>query len=83
MSGANNNDFGWALTQLRDGRSVTREGWNGPGQYVSLCKQENIQPNPVDVQVSVPFLYIVTVQRTVVPWVPSQTDLLATDWIFA
>lgn len=27
-----------------------------------------------------PYIYIRTVKGTLVPWTPSQTDVLATDW---
>lgn len=32
----NYGNFGWALSDLREGKSVYRKGWNGPGQYLTL-----------------------------------------------
>ena len=67
-------DFGVALQNLKGGNKVTREGWNGPGQYLELqVRDENSK-------MTLPYLYICTVQGDLVPWLASQTDMLATDW---
>lgn len=31
-----NRDFGWALKQLKAGKRVRREGWNGKGMWIAL-----------------------------------------------
>lgn len=31
-------DFGWALTQLRQGHKVCRSGWNGKGNWIVYQK---------------------------------------------
>ena len=67
-------DFGTALHNLKGGNKVTREGWNGPGQYLELQV-----PDP-DSKMTLPYIYIRTVQGDLVPWLASQTDMLATDW---
>lgn len=69
-----NFDFGLALDSLRDGRRVTRVGWNGQGQWVQMQR-----PDP-DSKMTLPYLYMRTVRGELVPWVASQTDILATDW---
>ena len=69
-------DFGWALTQLRKGGVVTRQGWNGPGQYLTL------QVPDEGSKMTLPYIYITTVQGDLVPWLASQTDLLAADWVY-
>ena len=68
-------DFGWALVQLRAGRRVARDGWNGPGQRLEL------QTPGVHSEMTQPYIFILTVQGDLVPWLASQTDLLATDWV--
>jgi hypothetical protein len=68
-------DFGQALDVLRSGRSVTREGWNGKCQYLTL------QPADSRTEMTMPYIFITTVQNHRVPWVASQTDLLADDWV--
>ncbi len=68
--------IGWAVDQMRRGRSVTRRGWNGPGQFLML---HGVGPPGTD-DMSLPYIYITTVQGNRVPWLASQTDILATDW---
>ena len=67
-------DFGWALARLREGQRVTRDGWNGKGQFVGL------QIPDQDSKMTLPYLFIITVSGDSVPWLASQTDMLATDW---
>lgn len=70
-------NIGWAISQLRQGFSVTRSGWNGAGQYITLQIPDAMS------KMTVPYLYITTVQGDLVPWLASQTDLLATDWMIS
>jgi len=67
-------DLGSALHVLRDGGKVTRAGWNGAGQWIALqVPDENSKMRK-------PYLYISPVDGEFVPWLASQTDILATDW---
>lgn len=70
-------DFGMALDSLRDGRRVARKGWNGKGQWIALQRPDEHS------KMSLPYLYIRTVSGDLVPWLASQTDLLAQDWVEA
>jgi hypothetical protein len=67
-------DFGGALSVLRAGKSVVRAGWNGKGQYLTL------QVPDCHSKMTLPYIYITTVQGDRVPWLASQTDILAFDW---
>jgi hypothetical protein len=67
-------DFGTALWSLRGGKCVYREGWNGPGQYIELQVPDEHS------KMTLPYIFIHTVQGDLVPWLASQTDLLAADW---
>jgi hypothetical protein len=67
-------DFGAALAALREGKHVTRAGWNGPDQYIALQVPDEHS------KMGHPYLYIKPVQGGFVPWLASQTDMLATDW---
>lgn len=67
-------DFSEALKLVRSGCSITREGWNGKGQFIQLQVPD---PNS---KMGLPYLYITTVDSKRVPWLASQTDLLADDW---
>jgi Protein of unknown function (DUF2829) len=66
-------DFSSALLALKEGKKVARGGWNGKNMYIALCYGTD--------QVDVPFLYIKAVDGKRVPWVASQLDLMAEDWV--
>lgn len=85
-------DFGAALTALRDGKKVERSGWNGRGMYIVL---QQGYPDGIGINANTakatgipegtmcrfrPYLMMWTAQEDFVPWVASQTDLLADDW---
>ena len=67
-------DFGEGLNRLRDGAHVAREGWNGKGMWLAL------QVPDAHSKMTLPYIYMKTVQGDLVPWLASQTDILATDW---
>lgn len=88
-------DFGNALLYLKSGRRVTRAGWNGQGMYV--CYQE-AYPSGIPINQNTaratglaegtvivfrPYLMMKTANNEFVPWVASQTDILASDWELA
>lgn len=70
-------DFGQALKNLKNGTTVTRRGWNGPNQFLTL------QEPDAHSKMALPYIYITTVQEDLVPWLASQTDLLSDDWAVA
>lgn len=70
-------DIGQAIEVMRVGGSVTREGWNGPGQHLEMQVPDEHS------KMTLPYIFITTVQGDRVPWLASQTDLLATDWVVA
>lgn len=86
-------DFGEALQKLKDGYRVTRLGWNGNGMWI--CYQRGYPEGiPINSNTSkatgipegtnckfLPYLLMRTVDGSFVPWVCSQTDILADDWI--
>jgi Protein of unknown function (DUF2829) len=67
-------DIAWAINRMRQGKRVARRGWNGKGQYLML------QVPDENSKMTLPYVYITTVQGDLVPWLCSQTDLLAEDW---
>jgi hypothetical protein len=67
-------NFGQALDLLKQGASVAREGWNGKGMYISLQTVDEHS------KMKRPYIYMHPVDKMLVPWVASQTDLLADDW---
>ena len=69
--------FGMALRELKEGEKLTRAGWNGKGQFVEL------QIPDKNSKMTLPYIYISTVDGELVPWLASQTDMLADDWEIA
>lgn len=67
-------NFGEALEALKNGLPVTREGWNGKGQHIAMQYPDDYS------FMTLPYIFIVTVSGDRVPWLASQTDLLADDW---
>ena len=70
-------DIGLAIASMRDGQKVRRSGWNGKGMYLML------QVPDAHSKMTLPYVYMYTAQGDLVPWLCSQTDLLATDWEIA
>lgn len=68
-------DFSQALVQLKAGAMIFRSGWNGAGQRLKLQRPGDLS------KMNLPYIYIQTVQGDLVPWLASQTDLLADDWL--
>jgi Protein of unknown function (DUF2829) len=71
------NTIGWAIKQLQLGNRVVRSGWNGKGMWIEL------QVPDANSKMTLPYVYMSTAQSDLVPWLCSQTDLLATDWELA
>ena len=86
-------DFGTAVEALKQGARVAREGWNGKGMFLSLVKGRETDyhvnsevfgtGNDGNSQNQLPVLdaiYMKTADNKLVPWLASQTDVLAEDW---
>jgi hypothetical protein len=64
-----------ALTAAQhSGMRITRAGWNATGQHV-----EAQYPTPSS-RMGTPYMVLKNAHGVLVPWVPSQGDLFATDW---
>jgi hypothetical protein len=77
--------FSHAVDWMQCGRRVQRAGWNGKGMFLFLiagnawdftCDVAGV--NDID---TLPFICMKTADNKLVPWLASQTDVLATDWI--
>lgn len=66
--------IGRAIKEMQNGFAVTRASWNGKNQFLRLQVPDEMST------MSLPYVYITTVQGDRVPWLCSQTDLLALDW---
>lgn len=69
-----NMNIGTAISAMRDGQKVAREGWNGKGQFIALQTPDEHS------KMRKPYIYISPVDGELVPWFASQTDILANDW---
>lgn len=65
---------GWAIDRMKQGAKVARKGWNGKDMYLELQV-----PNE-DSKMTQPYVYMKTADDNLVPWLCSQSDLLANDW---
>nr|DAE61959.1 MAG TPA: Protein of unknown function (DUF2829) [Caudoviricetes sp.] len=78
-------NFGEAIKYLKRGLKVCRQGWNGKGMYLAHV---NSYQYKVDGEVHkgslflAPWIGMKTADGKFVPWLASQTDMLAEDWMF-
>lgn len=82
-------NFESALTALKAGSLVRRAGWNGKGMFLFLVPGSEFAVNrppllgiyPAGTRVRYhAHIDMKTAQGDVVPWLASQTDILAEDW---
>jgi hypothetical protein len=87
-------DFGEAIHRIRSkvGTKIARKGWNGKGMYVIYQEgyPEGVEINhntsratglPVGTVCRFePYLMFMTAKGTFIPWLASQSDILADDW---
>lgn len=78
-------DFSEALKTLKAGNRVSRAGWNGRGMWVTLVGRyewgfvvDKVM-NPTKAE-PLPWIMMRTANNEMVPWLASQTDILAEDW---
>jgi hypothetical protein len=74
--------IGNALEAVERGERIARHGWNGKGMWILMQRPDE------NSKMSLPYLYIeypkghpAYPNGSRVPWLASQTDILADDWI--
>lgn len=73
-------NFGQALEALKGGQKVSRAGWNGKGLWLELQRPD------AHSKMTLPYIFMSypddakTTPGARVPWLASQTDVLAEDW---
>jgi len=83
--------FGEAVNLMQNSNKlVRRAGWNGKGMYLFYVADWDLNlTNTVTGEVAAremphiefaPFICMRTADAKLVPWLASQTDILATDW---
>lgn len=78
--------FSDALRMMKRGLKVARKGWNGKDQYIFhinpyMNDQYRVDEFPSMVGTLYPYIAIKTNYNGIVPWLASQTDMLADDWV--
>jgi hypothetical protein len=82
-------NFSDALEDLKDGKRVARQGWNGKGMFLFLVAGSNFVVNREPLLSIMgegatvtyrPHIDIKDAEGKVTPWQPSQADMLADDW---
>lgn len=81
--------FSEALEALKRGKKVARHGWNGKGMFVFLVPGSTFKVNRAPLLGIYPegteityhaHIDMKTVDNQIVPWLASQTDILANYW---
>jgi hypothetical protein len=82
--------FGHALAAIKEGHRVCRQGWNGRGMFIFLVPGSvfkvnrkpllGIYPEGTEINYHA-HIDMKTADDMVVPWLASQTDMLADDWM--
>lgn len=86
-------NFGEALSIVKGGGRVQRSGWNGKGMFIFLVPGSTFTVNRAPLLGIYPpgttinyhsHVDMRTADGQIVPWLCSQTDMLAEDWaVFA
>jgi hypothetical protein len=80
-------DFGWAIKQIKEGKKVARNGWNGKGMFIFLV-------HPIDFEYNGNFCphidmteetldsvgFMTADSKVLIGWLASQSDMLSEDW---
>lgn len=75
--------FGIAIEMMKDGHRVARKGWNGKGMFLRMVsgKQYDVACGIARDLELAPWIGMKTADNKFVPWLASQTDMLAEDWV--
>jgi len=83
-------NFSKALDELKAGYKVARNGWNGKNMFIFLVPGSTFEVNrPPLLGIYLagtiinynPHIDIKSVDGRITPWVASQTDIMADDWL--
>lgn len=76
--------FSKALEYLKEGRKIARQGWNGKGMFLLVKESDYFMPDKPIIEGEIigllPWIGMKTADNKFVPWLASQTDILADDW---
>ncbi len=69
--------FGEATEAMKDGHKVCRKGWNGKNMWIAIQMPDEHS------KMTQPYIYMFTAQGDLIPWLASQADMLAVDWMIS
>ena len=72
--------FGWALEEMRRGRRLRRFDWDDKTTWVCFVGYASSTTATFEGIHWEDYIAMKTPTNTVVPWTPTQTDILAEDW---
>jgi hypothetical protein len=76
--------FSEALNRLKNQERIARSGWNGKGMFLVLIPASEWSTWNLSVDrtyQTLPWIGMKTADNHFVPWLASQTDILAEDWV--
>jgi len=67
-------NFSDALNEIKAGKKLARSGWNGKNMWVELQLPSALST------LTLAYISMQTATGDLMPWLASQTDILADDW---
>ena len=67
-------NFSKALDQMKAGHRVTRKTWESRGLWVAIQRPDVMS------KMTEPYIFMKRLDNSMVPWTPTQSDILAEDW---
>jgi len=72
--------FGLAIEAMKQNHRVARKGWNGKGMWLRVVIPGGDARKDDMGMTNLPYIEMKTADNKLVPWLASQTDMLAEDW---
>ncbi len=74
-------NFGKAIEALKQNKRIARQGWNGKGMWLRIVVPGGDSKEFDMGMENLPYIEMKTADNKLVPWLASQTDVLAEDWV--
>ena len=79
-------NFGKAIDLLKEGKKVSRKGWNGKNQYIELATNisyKNVDGELININhktMGNKAIAFIGTSGVPIGWLASQSDMLSDDW---
>lgn len=74
-------NFGLSIEAMKNHKRVARKGWNGKGMWLRIVIPGGDSKDFDMGMENLPYIEMKTADNKLVPWLASQTDMLAMDWV--